>query len=234
MYKQFAKYYDSIYKWKDYKAESERIRALIRQYKTSHGKEMLDVACGTGNHIQYLKKYFNVTGLDLDRDMLAIARKKFPDIKLIRGDMRTFKLNKQFDVIVCLFSAIGHLKSYSNLEKTIRTFSSHLKPGCVMIIEPFVSEEQFLDGLLHADYVKEPDLKITRMCVSKRKGSIGVFDFHFLVGEKEKIKYFVDRQYLGMFDKKKVLSMMKNTGLNAEFLKDGLMKNRGLYIGVKL
>lgn len=233
MYKQFAKYYDSIYKWKDYKAESVKIRALIKQFKTSRGKEMLDVACGTGNHIQYLKKYFHITGVDLDKDMLAIARKKFPDIKLIRGDMRTFKINAKFDIIICLFSAIGHLKTYSNLEKTIRTFSSHLKPGGVMIVEPFVSEEQFLEGLLHADYVKEPDLKITRMCISRRRGSIGIFDFHFLVGSNGRIKYFVDRQYLGMFNEKKVFSIMKNKGLKGKFLKNGLMKNRGLYIGIK-
>jgi ubiquinone/menaquinone biosynthesis C-methylase UbiE len=123
--------------------------------------------------------------------MLGIARKKYHGIKFIRGDMRTFKLSKNFDVIVCLFSAIGHLKTYANLEITIKTFSRHLKSGGVMIIEPFVSEEQFLDGLLHADYVREPYLKIARMCISRKQGSIGVFDFHFLIGEKGKIKYFV-------------------------------------------
>ncbi len=233
MYKQFAKYYDSIYKWKDYKAESEKIRAIIKTYKTSRGKDMLDVACGTGNHIQYLKRYFNITGVDLDKYMLGIARRKFPDIKLIRGDMRTFKLDKQFDVIVCLFSAIGHLKTHANLAKTIKNFSRHLKSGGVMIVEPFVSEKQFREGLLHADYVREPDLKLARMVISKKKGSIGFLDFHFLVGEKGKIKYFVDRQYLGMFNEKEVLGFMKNSGLRAKFLKDGLMKNRGLYIGVK-
>jgi ubiquinone/menaquinone biosynthesis C-methylase UbiE len=111
LYKQFAKYYDSIYKWKDYKADSEKIRALIKRYKTSRGRELLDVACGTGNHIQYFKKYFNITGIDLDKNMLRIAREKFPDIKFIRGNMRTFRLNRQYDVIICLFSAIGHLKT---------------------------------------------------------------------------------------------------------------------------
>jgi ubiquinone/menaquinone biosynthesis C-methylase UbiE len=233
MYEQFAKYYDSIYKWKDYKSESVKLRELIKKYKTSRGKEMLDAACGTGNHIQFLKKHYNITGYDLDKYMLGIARKKFPDLKLVLGDMRTFKLNKQFDVIVCLFSAIGHLKTYANLEKAVRNFSCHLKPGGVMIIEPFVSKEQFLDGLLHADYVKEPDLKIARMCISRRKGRIGIFDFNFLVGEKSKIKYFIDRQYLGMFEIKKVLSIMKKSGLKAKYLKNGLMKFRGLYIGIK-
>jgi ubiquinone/menaquinone biosynthesis C-methylase UbiE len=233
MYKQFAKYYDIIYQWKDYKSESLTLRKLIKKHKSSEGREMLDVACGTGNHIQYLKKYFNITGVDLDKDMLAIARKKLPDIKFIRGDMRSFRLNKLFDVIVCLFSAIGHLKTYSNLEKTIKNFSRHLKPGGVMVVEPFVDPKAFIDNHLSADFVKKYDLKLARMVVSKRNKSLGIFDFHFLVGENRRIKYFVDRQYLGMFEKKKVLKMMKDAELKSEYLKNGLMKNRGLYIGVK-
>ncbi len=232
IYKNFAKYYDSIYKWKDYKSESEKIRAFIKEYKTSRGKEMLDAACGTGNHIQYLKKYFNITGLDIDRDMLGIARKKYPGIKLLRGDMRTFKLNRQFDVIVCLFSAIGHLKTYSNLEKAIRNFSFHLKPGGVMIVEPFVDPKKYINNILDAYVVDEPDLKLTRMNRSKRKGNVAIYDFHFLVGEKGKIRYFVQNIELGMFESKKVLTIMKNSGLRAKFLRKR-EEYRGQYIGVK-
>ena len=233
MYKQFAKYYDSIYKWKDYKAESERIRALIRQYKTSHGKEMLDVACGTGNHIQYLKKYFNVIGLDLDRDMLRIARKKFPDIKFIRGDMRTFKLNKQFDVIVCLFSSIAHVKTYAGLEKAFGNFFLHLKPGGVMIAEPFENPDSFIVNQSHAAYVNKPELKLARICVTKKRGNIAVFDFHFLVADKNRISYFIDRQDLGLFETKKVMNIMKHVGFSAKVLKGGIMKHRETYIGVR-
>ena len=94
MYKQLAKYYDKIYSSKDYKSECEKIHTLIKEYKKSKGKEMLDVACGTGNHIQYLKKYYDITGIDLDKDMLKIAKKKFPGIKFHHGDMRIFNLKK--------------------------------------------------------------------------------------------------------------------------------------------
>ncbi len=233
MYKKFAKYYDSLYKWKDYKSESETLRALIKKYKSSRGKDMLDAACGTGNHIQYLRKHFNITGIDIDKDMLSIARKKLSGIRFINGDMRTFKLYKQFDVIVCLFSAIGHLKTYANLEKTIKNFSFHLKPGGVMIIEPFVDPKLYIEGRIHAFNVNEPDLILTRMNKSERKGNIAIFNFHFLVGEKGKIKYFTDRIKLGMFESRKVVAFMKSIGLISKYLKDGLMKDRGLYIGIK-
>lgn len=69
---------------------------MIKNYKKSDGNEMLDVACGTGSHIPYLKDQFNITGLDLDKDMLNEAGKKLPGIKFVTGDMRTFKLKKKF------------------------------------------------------------------------------------------------------------------------------------------
>jgi ubiquinone/menaquinone biosynthesis C-methylase UbiE len=219
MYKQFAKYYDNIYQWKNYKAESEILRSLIKKYKTSRGREMLDVACGTGNHIVYLKKYFNISGVDIDKDMLRIARKKLPDIKFIRGDMRTFALNRQFDVILCLFSAIGHLKTYENLEKTIRNFSGHLKQGGVMIVEPFLLPEVFINNILDAYVIDEPGLKLTRMNRSKRRGNIAIYDFHFLVGEKGKIRYFVQNIELGMFESGKILTMMKKCRIEGKISK---------------
>jgi ubiquinone/menaquinone biosynthesis C-methylase UbiE len=165
--------------------------------------------------------------------MLRIARKKLPDIKFIKGDMRTFNLNKQFDVIVCLFSAIGHLKTNENLNKAIWNFSRHLKPGGVLLFEPFISREQFIDGHLGADFVNERNLKLARMAVGKRKGNIASFNFHFLVGEKGKIKHFTVRLGLAMFDRSRILSMMRNSGLKAKCSKKGLMKFRELYIGVK-
>lgn len=233
VYKQFAKYYDSIYSRKDYKAESERIRAIIKEYKTSRGKDLLDAACGTGNHILFLKKYFNVTGLDLDKDMLRIARKKLPDIKFIRGDMRNFKLDKQFDVIVCLFSAIAHVKTYPGLEKTFKNFLRHLKPGGVVIVEPFENPDTFVLNRSHAAYVSKPELKLARICVTKKRGNIAAFDFHFLVADKNRVSYFVDRQDLGLFETKKVLAIMKHIGFKAIILKGGVMKHRESYIGIK-
>ncbi|HJS30283.1 MAG TPA: hypothetical protein VJ768_11705, partial [Anaerolineales bacterium] len=57
--------YDAIYAsiGKDYARESARVDELIRSYKRSPGNRMLDVACGTGRHITYLKDWYLVEGL---------------------------------------------------------------------------------------------------------------------------------------------------------------------------
>jgi ubiquinone/menaquinone biosynthesis C-methylase UbiE len=233
-YKKFAKYYDSFYSsQKNYKAETERIRTIIKKRKLARGRDMLDAACGTGNHIKYFKKYFNVTGLDINPEMLKIARQKYPDVKFIRDDMRTFRINKQFDIIVCLFSSIGHLKTYANLEKAVRNFSKHLKPGGVVIMEPFIDPEKCIDNILDAFIIDETELKLVRMNTGKIKGNTVVYDFHVLAGTRGKIRYFSEKVELGLFERKKVLDIMKKTGLSAEFLEKQTGYHRGIYVGVK-
>lgn len=233
MYKQLAKYYDKIYQWKDYKTECEKIHSLIKKYKKTPGKEMLDVACGTGNHIQYLKKYYDITGLDLDKDMLKIAKKKFPGVKFHNGDMRNFDLGKKYDVIVCLFSAIAHLTTQADLRKAIKTLTSHLMKGGVMILEGFVTPDAFTPGLVHAVTVNEPELKICRMNITKRKNNIAIIKFHVLVADSKGVEYITEDHQLAMYEHKEFLGAMKSGGLKSMYLKNGLMKNRGLYIGIR-
>lgn len=108
MYTRSARYYDAIYaaQGKDYAQESERLHGLIQQHKRSSGNTLLDVACGTGNHLTYLKRWYAAEGLDLDPAMLEIARRRHPDLALHQADMTDFDLGRQFDGVICLFSAI--------------------------------------------------------------------------------------------------------------------------------
>ena len=129
MYEQLADYYDEIYHFKNYQKEAEKIEALIQQHKKSPRNRLLDVACGTGNHIAYLKEHYTVEGLDFSSDMLRIARKRHPDVAFHRGDMTSFQLKNRFDVITCLFSAIGHVKTKTRMRRAVRNMANHLQPG---------------------------------------------------------------------------------------------------------
>ena len=55
MFSKTAHLYDAIYSAKDYAGEAQRLKAFIAEYKRSPGNSMLDVACGTGGHIPYLR-----------------------------------------------------------------------------------------------------------------------------------------------------------------------------------
>ncbi|MBW2991393.1 class I SAM-dependent methyltransferase [Candidatus Woesearchaeota archaeon] len=234
LYHELAKYYDLIYSKKKYKKESEILKRIISTYKKSKGRELLDVACGTGQHLKYLKKHFSCTGIDINKEILDIARKKVKGVTYKQADMTAFKLKKKFDVVLCLFSSIGYAKTYSNLKKTINNFSNHLKKGGVVIIEPWLQKDAFKKGTPWAELYEEENLKVTRVSTTKIKEKISVIEMHYLIAEKGKdIKHFTDYHKLGLFKINKTLEFMKDAGLKSKYLKRGLKKQRGLYIGVK-
>ena len=109
MYKELAKYYDLIYHWKDYEIECSTIKELIKKYKKPEGNLLLDVGCGTGMHIKYFKDDFSCTGIDINSEMVEVAKSKVADVKFQQGDMINFSLKNSFDVILCLFSSIGYV-----------------------------------------------------------------------------------------------------------------------------
>ncbi len=233
-YRNSARYYDLLYAWKNYRKEATIIRKLVRQNKASAGIELLEVACGTGNHIRYLKDYFSVTGTDINPYMLAIARKKFPKIPFRRSDMVTLSMGKQFDVILCLFSSIGYVKTLRNLDRTIHNFARHLKPGGVILIEPWLTKSEYKVGGPHSDLFGDENTKIARLSISKIRGTLSILDLHHLVALRNiGVKYFVEHHELSMFETQDFLRLMKKSGLHASFRKSGFGYDRGIYVGVK-
>ncbi len=232
MYKQLADYYDEIYHFKNYQKEAEKIETLIQQHKKSRGNHLLDVACGTGNHIVYLKQHYDVEGMDASPEMLKVARKKLPNVILHRGDMTGFKLNNQFDIITCLFSAIGHVKTKARMRIAIRNMASHLQPGGLMILEPWITPANFKKGLVSFNFVDKPDLKIARINITKARGPISTLEFHFLIGTPNKVQHIVDRELLGLWTHEEYLEAFREAGLEVVYDAEGLM-GRGLYLGVK-
>jgi len=233
MWKELAPYYDLMYSWKSYEKESVRILSLIRRFKKSPGKDLLDVGCGTGAHTKYFRRHFRVTGTDLSRDMLVVARRNFPEIRFIRQDMTALNLRRKFDVIVCLFAAIAYTRTYSRLAKTIARFACHLKPGGVVIIDPFVSPKQFKPGYFDGLYFDRPDFILCRIVKSRLRGNIATLDCHFLLVTKDGVRYSHDPHRVGCFGEQKFLAIMRHAGLKSRYFSHGLMPDRGLYIGVK-
>ena len=234
MFTPSADLYDRIYltRGKDYGEEARQAMEWIRRSKLSAGNTLLDVACGTGIHLGYFKDHFQAEGLDLDEAMLAEARKKFPQIKFYQGNMMDFDLGRKFDVITCMFSSIGYVKTLENLNKTVGNMTRHLKPGGVLIIEPWFTPSTWYPGSVHVTNIDEPNFKISRMNVSEVDGRLSMFTFHYLVGTPEGIHYFTERHELGLFTIQECMDAINDNGLNAYYTEDGIF-SRGLHIGVK-
>jgi len=234
MFSSSAQYYDEIYASidKDYLAEANKAHKIIQKHKQSKGKSLLDVACGTGTHAALLSKYYQVEGLDIDPKMLSIARKKHPKITFHQGDMTGFDLSPQFDVIVCLFSSIGYVKTKSRLQKAIKTMNRHLVPGGVLVVEPWFTPKQWKPGRAFITQVDKPDLKIVRMSHSGQRGKISLIEFQYLIGTSKGIAHHTEIHQLGLFTHKEYMDAFKASGLGVTHDSKGL-DGRGLYIGKK-
>lgn len=234
MYSKSQKYYDELYtaQGKDYREEANIVHELIQIYKKSSGRRLLDVGCGTGVHGNLLSKQYQVQGLDIDKKMLAVARKNYPKIKFQQGDMVNFKLANKFDVIVCLFSAIGYVKTKPRLQRTIKNMSQHLLSGGVLLVEPWFSPDEWHSGRVYTLQVDKPDLKIVRMSHSSKKGNVSVLEFQYLIGTPKGIEHDTEFLELGLFTKKEHLDAFHSAGLKVIHDPKGL-DGRGLYIGIK-
>ena len=96
------------------------------------GKDVLDVACGTGVLFpDYLARNVNsLTAIDISPEMVKIAREKFPDVTVLCGDVESAEFDRKFDCIV-IYNAFPHFPDPENL---IRVLSSQLKPGGTLTV----------------------------------------------------------------------------------------------------
>jgi len=227
MFTKSARFYDAIYSFKDYAKECGQIVELAGSHA---GGTLLDVACGTGKHLEILRNTFQCEGLDLDANLLAIARERLPDTPLHHADMTSFDLGRRFDVVTCLFSAIGYAETVERLNSTVRRFAAHLKPGGVVLFDPWLSPEVWNPEHLHALFVDEPDLKIARMSAPRTEGNVSVVGFEYLVSTRDGIERSSEFHRLGLFTGDDYMAAITGAGLSAEFVEGGLM-GRGLYIG---
>ena len=230
MFTKSAQFYDAIYSFLDYEGDTARLHGMI-QARVPRAATLLDVACGTGLHLHHLTQHYTAEGLDLDAKMLAIARERCPDVPFHEADMAGFDLGRTFDAVVCLFSAIAYTKTAERLRQAVRSMARHLRPGGVLIVEPWLTPEVFTAGHLSARFVDEPDLKIVRMNSSSVEGTLSILDFHYLVGTPDGFSYFTERHEMGLFTHDEYLDALRAAGLTVAFEPKGFV-GRGLYIGM--
>jgi ubiquinone/menaquinone biosynthesis C-methylase UbiE len=89
-YAKSAHIYDvRLKQYMDYPAACGKIHSFAQQHH-SDAKTPLDVACGTGKHLQFLQEHYQVDGLDISPNMLKIARKRLPRRYFPRGEYDRF------------------------------------------------------------------------------------------------------------------------------------------------
>lgn len=124
----------------EYAESARHFEMIIRDHSRIEVRTLLHLGCGAGGHDHTFKQSFKVTGVDISEGMLAHARSLNPEIRYIRGDMRTVRLGETFDA-VAIPDSIGYMTTRRDLSRTLATADSHLKPGGVLLIVALARED---------------------------------------------------------------------------------------------
>jgi SAM-dependent methyltransferase len=233
MFVKSARYYDTLYSFKDYNAASAKVHKLIQQHRPG-ASSLLDVGCGTGTHLRFLAGDYQVVGLDISPDLIAVARAKSPDLTFHVADMVDFELDRRFDVITCLFSAIAYVETHERMRRAVATMAAHLNPGGLMLIEPWFDEDSYWTDTITMNHATDgDDLKIAWMYTSAKEGPVSVLDIQYLVGTPRSVEHFTEQHRMGLFSRQQYLEALQDAGLSkAVFDPNGLF-DRGLYVAAR-
>jgi len=232
MFTESADIYDLVYSFKDYKKESEDIKTIIKA-KRPKTNTILDIACGTAEHHKYLKDDFTIDGIDLNEKFIKIARQKNLNGSYSVADMSNFDLNKKYDVITCLFSSIGYLRSFDELVSAFKCFKQHLNSNGLVILEPWFTAAKSHAARIDMTTYDKADIKICRVTHSYPENEFSILNFHYLLGTIDQgVQYFEERHEIRRTSTEEMLEAFEKAGFEVSFDEKGLT-GRGMYYGIK-
>ncbi len=149
LYTDLARLWPHLSPPEHYAAESETLRELIMQSlgepPSGQRWSVLELGAGGGHSIVHLKRYFDCTAADLSPQMLEQCKKLNPEVPTVLGDMRSMRLDQQFDaVLIC--DAIDYMLTEADVVGAFQTAAAHLRPGGVVLAAPTYTAETFVDG----------------------------------------------------------------------------------------
>jgi SAM-dependent methyltransferase len=129
---QYARAYDLLYRGKDYAAEARWVDAALTAGGRARGT-LLEVGCGTGGHARVLAGLgWQVTGVDLSADMLAIARGRTAAgaaVDYVQGAAAEVALGRTFTAAASLFHVMSYQAEPGELERALANVRRHLASG---------------------------------------------------------------------------------------------------------
>ncbi len=109
---------------------------MFDRYLQHYPSSILDIGCGTGRELNALARNLSdCIGIDYLPEMVRYAQSKYPKLTFQENDMRSFRLERSFETILCLGWAITYALTPEDISKTLQTFAAHAQKGTLLILE---------------------------------------------------------------------------------------------------
>jgi SAM-dependent methyltransferase len=218
MYSDLAWTWSIISPKEDYIPEASEISKTIESHTRIKIQTLLHLGCG-GGHLDYsFKKYYKVTGVDISKGMLSLAKKLNPEIEYIIGDMRTVRLNKTFDAVV-IADSIDYMLTEKDLSVVFKNVFKHLKPGGVFYTYAEETKEHFKQNSIHTTFHKQGNIEINLIeNYYDPDPTDTIYDavFIYLIRKNGRLKIEKDFHQLGIFKQKMWTQLLKKVGFKAK------------------
>lgn len=189
----YSRYYDLLYRDKDYAGEASYVRGLIEQHRAGP-LSVLDLGCGTGRHDAFLAEMgYDVTGVDRSAEMLhearALARTAGApaSLRFEQGDVRSVRLGKTFDVVISLFHVMSYMTTNQDLFDAFATVREHLKPGGLFVFDAWYGPAVLSDRpAVRVKRLEDPRIAVTRIAEPAMSPNENLVDVGYQVFVKDK------------------------------------------------
>ncbi|MBM3233922.1 class I SAM-dependent methyltransferase [Candidatus Pacearchaeota archaeon] len=214
LYQDIAKFYDLLYSYRDYDSEA---RFLLRELGEKEGARILDVACGTGSHLTAIRRMRHsliLFGVDINKEMLRVARKKNLEARLVWGDMRNFRINEEFDLLFCLSSSIQYNLTEDDLIGTLSNFRRHCPQGKI-IFDLAYCKERWKEGYTNITANSNGKYDVVELFTSHSKDAISLWNPLYLIKNNStgKIDMYVDQHRIRIYGIDEMKKILKRAGL---------------------
>jgi ubiquinone/menaquinone biosynthesis C-methylase UbiE len=198
--------------------EVERYCNYIIKNADKRPRTLLHLGCGAGIYDHTFKKQFNVTGVDVSKGMLTIARDINPELTYLHGDMRDVHLDKLFDAVV-IPDSIGYMVSLKDLKKAIDTTDRHLNPGGILLIVAQLRGEFQNNNFVYAGQNEDVDITVfeNNHIISQNKYEATIV---YLIRRKKKVDLYSEKHTLGIFDLSTWEKIFKDRGFRVKKYKE--------------
>lgn len=221
IYKNLSKYYDQLF---SDNSSYEKWVNLVKKNIT--GNKIIELACGSGDVSYKLSKYYDVLATDISKDMLNIVKEKYPNLKVMKMDMKHVEGN--YDGVICFCDSINYLSSLEECEIMFKSVYECLTFGGKFIFDIHSIDriDEFKNGYIEEGYVEgvpyswEISLDINKL-------------YHTFAFYLENDTVF-EQHIQTIFDINDIISIMKNIGFNVEvytdFDKKGITKGEKYFL----
>jgi ubiquinone/menaquinone biosynthesis C-methylase UbiE len=218
LYTKYAQWWPLLSHPSEYIEEAAVYRQIIMEHSEVIPKTILELGSGGGNNAYHLKKHFKMTLVDLSKQMLMVSQALNKDCEHIRGDMRTLRLDRTFDVVF-IHDAIDYMQNIDQLRNAITTAYIHLRPGGLALFVPDHTKETFVSSSAHGGNDSErKGLRYLEWVVDEDPNDCVYSTYMvYLLKNGNTIKGSrVDHHLWGLFPRKEWLSLMKAVGFKGK------------------